>query len=146
MRAPKRDVTPPWLRPVTDRLSPTITTLVVVSALGFAAYLLVNPLREPIERHLVLGPSAFRGGEPWQVLTALFFHLEPISYLFGLLGLWFVGATLERQLGRTRFLIIFLVPALLANVVMAAMMLVPSIRPEQYYGFGLGVLALFVAF
>ena len=148
MRAPSRDVTPPWLRPVTERLSGTITALIVVSAVAFAAYLLVTPLRQPITDHMVLNPAALAGGEPWQIVTSLFFHLDPISYLFALLGLWFVGATLERQLGRNRFLIIFFVPALLGNLTMAALMLLPAGQgvQERYYGFGLGVLALFVAF
>ena len=145
MRAPSRDVTPPWIRPVTDRLSPTITTMVVVSAVCFAFYLLVGPLRLPIRDHLALTPNALRGGEPWQILSSLFVHLDPISFFFNLIGLWFVGATIERQLGRTRFLLLFFVPALMGNLAIAGLTLVME-RGEIYSGYGLAVLALFVAF
>ena len=64
--------------------------------------------------------------ELWQVVTSLFVHLDLWSFFFNLLGLWFVGATIERQLGRTRFLMLFLVPAVLGNLVMAGMMLIPG--------------------
>ena len=57
-----------------------------------------------IETHLALGPAALLGRpvpELWQLVTSLFVHLEPWSFFFNMLGLWFVGATIERQLGRT---------------------------------------------
>jgi membrane associated rhomboid family serine protease len=145
MRAPSRDVTPHWIRPVTDRLSPTITTLVILNAVLFSAFLLVKQLRVPIQDHLALTPYALSGGEPWQLLSSLFVHLDPISFLFNLIGLWFVGATIERQLGRTRFLAIFFVPALLGNLTIAGVTLLTR-GAELYSGFGLAVLAMFVAF
>lgn len=145
MRAPSRDVTPPWIRPVTDRLSPTITVLVVVNALVYSAFLLVAPLRMPIQDYLALTPNALAGLQVWQLASALFVHLEPLSFFFDLLGLWFVGATIERQLGRTRFLVTFFVPALAGNLAIAGLVLLTK-RPEIYAGFGLAVLAMFVAF
>jgi len=148
MRAPSRDPTPPWFRPVQDRLSPTITTLVVIYAVLFALYAVVKQSRMFIEMHLALGPAALLGRpvpELWQVVSSLFVHLEPWSFFFNVLGLWFVGATIERQLGRSRFLILFLVPAVLGNLVMAGMMYLTR-SGELYAGSGLAVLALFVAF
>jgi membrane associated rhomboid family serine protease len=148
MRAPSRDPTPPWFRPVQDRLSPTITTLVVTNALLFALYAVVKPSHAFIENHLALGPTALQGRpipELWQVVTSLFIHLEPWSFFFNVLGLWFVGATIERQLGRTRFLTLFLVPAVLGNLVMAGVMRLTGAE-QLLAGCGLAVLALFVAF
>jgi membrane associated rhomboid family serine protease len=148
MRAPSRDPTPPWFRPVQDRLSPTITALVVVNALLFALYAVVKPSQAFIDAHLVLGPAALLARpipEVWQVVTSLFFHIDLWSFFFNLLGLWFVGATIERQLGRTRFLMLFLIPAVLGNLVMAGLMLIPG-HGERFAGSGLAVLALFVAF
>ena len=87
-------------RRVTERLSPTITTLVVVNALAFAFFHVVGPSKMFIAEHLALGPMALAGGELWQLVTSLFVHLDDAaSFFFGLLGLWFVGATLERELG-----------------------------------------------
>jgi len=145
MRSPSRNQNPPWMRPITERLSPTITALVVANTLILVLYIMVAPTRMFIQEHLALGPAAFAGGEPWQVLTSLFVHLEPVSYFFNILGLWFVGVAIERQLGRRRFLAIFFGSALLGNVVMATLMLVLG-HAELHAGSSLGTLALFVAF
>jgi membrane associated rhomboid family serine protease len=145
MRAPSRDPTPPWFRPVSERLSPTITALVVVSAISFAAYALVVRARWLFQDHLALGRHAFAGGEVWQLFTSLFVYLEPIAFFFNLIGLWFVGATIERQLGRPRFLLVFFVPSLLANATIAAVLLLTD-SAKLFAGCGPGVLALFVAF
>jgi membrane associated rhomboid family serine protease len=145
MRAPSRDPTPPWFRPVSERLSPTITALVVVSAISFALYALVRPVRLVFEDYLALGRDAFARGEVWQLASSLFVYLDPIAFFFNLIGLWFVGATIERQLGRTRFLVVFLVPGLLANAAIAAVLLMNG-SPQLFAGCSPGVLALFVAF
>ena len=133
------------MRPITERLSPTITTLVVANTLVLLLYIMVRPTRMFIQEHLALGPAAFGAGEPWQVVTSLFVHLEPVSYFFNVLGLWFVGAAIERQLGQRRFLAIFFGSALLGNVVMAGLMLALG-QGELHAGSTLGTLALFVAF
>lgn len=148
MRAPSRGPSgsPPWLRPVTDRLSPTITTLVVVSVLTWAFYALVKPARPLFESHLALRPSVLIVPEPWQVLSSLFVHLDPLSLFFNMLGIWFVGATIERELGRKRFLILFFVPALLGNLLIAVGMLFSLPGSMIHAGSGLSVLALFVVF
>lgn len=145
MRAPSRGPTPPWFRPVSERLSPTITALVVVNALTFALYAVVKPVRPVVDNHLALGPAALAGGEVWQLITSMFVHLEPWSFFFGLIGLWFVGATIERQLGRQRFLLLFLASGILGNLAMAGLLILTR-TGELFAGPHLGVLALFVAF
>lgn len=148
MRVPSRDPTPPWFRPVQDRLSPTITVLVVVNSLLFALYAVVRQSRMFIEGHLALNPASLKGRpipELWQVVTSLFVHLEPWSFFFNLLGLWFVGATIERQLGRTRFFILFFGTGVLVNLIIAPLMLVIP-GESLFFGSSMAVLALFVAF
>lgn len=131
------------MRPITQRLSPTIRNLVVVEAVLYGLYIMAAPLRAPITAHLALGPMV-AAGEFWQPATALFVHLDLWSFIFDLIGLWFVGATIERSLGRWRFLLIFLGAGLAANVVMA--LLVAALQwPAIYAGCGDCVLALFVA-
>jgi membrane associated rhomboid family serine protease len=151
MRAPSRhDPTPRWMRPLTDRLSPTITVLVVINALTFVFYAFVSTMAGPtrqfiqnlVENHLVLGRAAFARGEVWQLVTALFVHLHPVAFFFDIIGLWWVGAALEREVGRARFLALFFLSAVLANAVMAGLFVVVGGLP--YSGCGAGVLALFV--
>lgn len=134
------------MRPVTERLSPTITALVLTSVVIFAFYAVVKPIRLFVEAHLALGPGALAGPEPWQLVTSLFVHLEPFNLLFNLLGLWFVGATIERELGRRRFLLLFFVPAVTANLLMAVAMWQGLGGAHWVGGSSLAILALFVAF
>ncbi|NJR42571.1 MAG: rhomboid family intramembrane serine protease, partial [Akkermansiaceae bacterium] len=59
--------------------------------------------------YLVLFPRA-------HVTAIIGFIFIPIPIpAFILIGLWFVGALLERQFGRTRFLVLLFVPAIAAN-------------------------------
>jgi membrane associated rhomboid family serine protease len=135
------------MKPVTDRLSPTISTLVILSVLSFAFYALVQPKRLFIETHLALNRNALAGPEPWQLVSSLFVHLDGLTLIFDLIGIWFVGATIEREMGRTRFLLLFFVPALIGNALMAAGMFLNLPNSGGVVaGCALSVLALFVAF
>jgi len=131
------------MRPISDRLSPTIRNLVIVLAVLFGLYVMAGPLRGPMSAHLALGPLV-AAGELWQPASALFVHLDLLSFVFDLIGLWFVGATIEHSLGRKRFLLIFFGAGLGANVAIAAL-LVALHWPGIYAGCGDAVLALFVA-
>jgi membrane associated rhomboid family serine protease len=146
MRGPARHQhTPDWVRPLTQRLTPTITVLVVLNAFLFAFYALVKPARMFVQDHLALGPAVLAGLELWQLVTSLFVHLDPISFFFNLIGLWFVGATIERELGRSKFLVLFFVPAVIGNAVMAVLWAAAG-SSDVTSGSSLGVLSLFVAF
>jgi membrane associated rhomboid family serine protease len=141
-RSPGRHPAPAWLRPFTERLSPTIRNIVVVDAVLFALYVMAEPLRAPLADHLALG-SRIMAGEVWQPLTALFVHTGFLYFFFNMLGLWFVGATIERIYGQRRFLLIFFGTGLLANLVLTAAIAVQI--PLAGEGCGNSVLALFVA-
>lgn len=134
------------MKPITDRLSPTITALVIVTVVAALFYIVITPIRGFITAHLALNAAAFLGPEPWQIATALFVHLDPLSAFFNLLGIWFVGATIERELGRRRFLLLFFVPGLVANLVMAAGLAFVLPGPQVIAGSSMAVLGLFVAF
>jgi membrane associated rhomboid family serine protease len=132
------------MRPITDRLSPVIKFLVIANALLFAYYLFARQSRDFILLHLALSPNLL-AGEIWQPVTSLFVHLDALNFFFNMLGLWFVGATIERQLGTRRFLTIFFLTGVVSNLVMVAL---------AYYagstlvaaGCGSAVIALYVAF
>lgn len=135
-----------WTRPIVERLSPAVKALVIANALVYAAYVLVAPLRPFITAHLALGPGFLRG-EVWQPLTALFVHRDLLAFVFDIIGIWFVGATLERIQGTRRLTIVFFVSGVLSNVATA---LVSHLRPfgagDVFDGCSSAVLALFVAF
>ncbi|MBN2573976.1 MAG: rhomboid family intramembrane serine protease [Deltaproteobacteria bacterium] len=131
------------MRPFTQRLSPTIRNLVVAESVVFGLLIMAKPLREPAVLHLALGPGVW-AGELWQPLTSLFVHFELWSFFFNMLGLWFVGATIEHVLGRRRFFLLFFGTGLAANLAVAGLMALLG-RPSANPGCGDSVLALFVA-
>lgn len=67
------------------------------------------------------------GADQWyRVLTSAFLHLEYWHIGFNMLSLWWIGAPLERLLGRTRYLALYLVSALGGSA------LVLLISPESF--------------
>lgn len=141
---PGRPTQPPWLRPITERLPPTIRSLVILYAILYGLYVMASPIRPLFSQHLALGPW-FATGEFWQPITSLFVHLDPLSFFFDMLGLWFVGAAVERSLGRRRFLILFFGTGILTNLVVAFLMVLFEAF-SLFAGCGDAVLGLFVAF
>lgn len=54
-------------------------------------------------------------GAWWQLITNAFTHADTLHIAFNMFALWILGPQLERLLGRTRFLAIYLVSALAAS-------------------------------
>jgi membrane associated rhomboid family serine protease len=57
-------------------------------------------------------PIAVAGGEWWRPLTAAFLHIGPVHLALNMLAVLVFGSELERQLGRWRFLVLYLLSAL----------------------------------
>jgi membrane associated rhomboid family serine protease len=51
-------------------------------------------------------------GEWWRVFTAAFLHIGPVHLVFNMLALLLFGSELERQVGRWRYLALYLLSAL----------------------------------
>lgn len=100
------------------RLSPAIRALLIAEAAIYAVYLLVRPLRPMMEAHLAVGPRLFVG-EYWQLVTAIFLHLDPQSLFWNVVGIWWAGADVERAQGTRRMLALFLVGGVLTNLTYA---------------------------
>jgi membrane associated rhomboid family serine protease len=140
----RRGPDPAWMRPITDRLSPAIRILIIIDAALFAFYAVVKEIQPFFDEHLALGPRMV-AGEFWQPITSLFVHIDFINFAFNVIGLWFVGATIERNLGTRRFLLLFFACGMVANLVQGTLSVVLG-RPQLFAGCGNAVLGLFVAF
>jgi membrane associated rhomboid family serine protease len=139
----RRSSAPAWTRPIAERLTPTVKALVLTQTVLYLFYLFVPQSHPLFEGHLAVGPGLFHG-ELWQPLSALFVHFNFLGFVFNLIGLWFVGAFIERTNGTRRFLQLFFGSGILAFVALA---LVARLRPTALgEGCSYAVLALFVAF
>jgi membrane associated rhomboid family serine protease len=68
--------------------------------------------RSPVFTDLAQMPVLVQLGEWWRLLTAAFLHIGPLHLAMNMLALLLFGSELERQLGRARFLALYLVSAL----------------------------------
>lgn len=144
---PRRRSPPPqWARPLVEKLTPTVRTLVIVVTLAFLFFAFTAPLNPWMVAHLCLGPGFFQG-ELWQPVTSLFLHTRFTGWLFTVIGLWWVGAFIERTRGRNFFLGLLLGAGVAANLAAAAVSLIPAvglgIRSD---GAAFALTAVFVAF
>jgi membrane associated rhomboid family serine protease len=69
-------------------------------------------------------PVAVADGQWWRLFTAGFMHLSIIHIAFNMVALWSLGRLLEGQLGRWRFLMLYLV-SLLAGSTASYLLAVP---------------------
>ena len=60
--------------------------------------------------------EAVETGRYWQILTPTFLHFGWMHWLFNCLWLWMIGRMLEPYLGMFKYLLLFLVTALAANI------------------------------
>src|SRR5579863_2041181 len=115
---PRRAARTSGSRPIIGRLSPAIRALLIAQAAIYAVYLLIRPLRPMMELHLAVGPLLF-AGEYWQLVTAIFLHLDYVPLFWNAVGLWWAAADIERTQGTRRMLALFLVGGVLSNLTYA---------------------------
>jgi membrane associated rhomboid family serine protease len=142
----RRSAPPSWTDRIVERLTPAVKVFVIVIALLYAFYVFVRDARPLIETHLALGPRLF-AGEVWQPITSLFVELNPLGFVFNVIGLWSIGASMERMQGTRRFLLLFFISGVLANLAIAGVYYLLRIAPVYYDdGCWFPVLAMLVAF
>ena len=74
-----------------------------------------NPLDNtfsPLFAQLAQIPVLVQLGEDWRLVTAAFLHIGPLHLVLNMLALLVFGSELERQLGRWRYLAVYLVSLL----------------------------------
>jgi membrane associated rhomboid family serine protease len=106
------------------------TTVLTTSliAVNIAVFVLINAtggLNGEVGRRLIELPSSalyssnYEGiaqGAYWQLITSTFTHVEILHIALNMIGLWIFGSFLESELGRWRFLSLYLVTGLVGSV------------------------------
>jgi membrane associated rhomboid family serine protease len=89
-------------------------------------------------------------GEQWRMVTAIFLHGGILHLLMNAYALWIFGPVVERELGRARFLLIFLATGLFASAASYAFASQPVDQPVQVSvgasGAIFGVVGAFVSY
>ena len=63
------------------------------------------------EKGALYGPLV-AAGDWWRLFTAMFLHYGPIHLAFNMLALWFFGGAVEQAIGRSRYLLVYVVSGL----------------------------------
>lgn len=89
---------------------PTVVTytLIAINVLMFG----LQTIAPGLERQLVLWPPAVADGQWWRLFTSAFLHYGIAHILFNMWALWVIGPSLEKWLGRWRFLGLYVLSAL----------------------------------
>lgn len=96
---------------------PAVTTalLVVTTAVYLVQGICSMLLGLSLPAWLGLSSGGFMQGQYWQFLTYQFLHGGPLHLLFNMLMLGFLGAEVERSVGRRHFLVLYLLSGLLGG-------------------------------
>jgi membrane associated rhomboid family serine protease len=86
-----------------------VVTAISAVTVGNAA---TDNYQSPVFADLAQMPVLVQLGEWWRLITAAFLHIGPVHLVVNMLALLLFGSELERQLGRWRFLGLYLVSAL----------------------------------
>ena len=152
VRAPRRGS---GLRAAASRWGTVTLTLIAINVVmflvtavsaGLAGNAPLENYRSPVFADLSQYPLAVEFGEPWRLLTAAFLHIGLLHLALNMLALLVFGSELERQLGRWRYLALYLVAALGGST--AIQLLGDPLRPvagasTAIYGL-LGALGVFM--
>ncbi|MET0801317.1 MAG: rhomboid family intramembrane serine protease [Actinomycetota bacterium] len=85
-------------------------------------------------------------GQEWRMLTAIFLHGGILHLLMNAYALWIFGPVVEREIGRVRFLLIFLTTGLCASAASYAFASNPQQVSVGASGAIFGVVGAFVAY
>jgi membrane associated rhomboid family serine protease len=85
-------------------------------------------------------------GQEWRMVTAIFLHGGILHLLMNAYALWIFGPVVERELGRTRFLAIFLTTGLFASAASYAFASAPAQVGVGASGAIFGVVGAFVSY
>ncbi|MCH8854338.1 MAG: rhomboid family intramembrane serine protease [Planctomycetes bacterium] len=92
-----------------------VSTILLVINVGL--FLIAPRVRGGLFEALIMDAELVLRGHIWRILTACFLHWSMNHLLFNMIGLYCFGAALEHQWGRRRFLAVYLIGGVLANVV-----------------------------
>jgi membrane associated rhomboid family serine protease len=88
-----------------------VVVLVAVNAAIFAYEVLRPHVRDEFEDFFGLSAAGIEEGRWWQLITHAFLHANIWHLLFNMIALWFAGRIVERVMGTSRFLALYVASA-----------------------------------
>ncbi|RKY23166.1 MAG: hypothetical protein DRP62_06470 [Planctomycetota bacterium] len=99
----------PQMRMSFPRITPVVKWLLIINIAVFFASIVIRPLGDFLFTWCSVYPASLAMAlQPWRLVTYQFLHGSIGHILFNMLGLFFLGPTLERHWGGRKFLIFYL--------------------------------------
>lgn len=115
---------------LTGSVSTTIK-IIIVNVLVFILVRITASFYPAILDFLSLKPSLIIHGKAlWTLLTSVFMHAGFMHLFFNMLSLWFIGAFVERIIGRKRFFWFYIIAGIIAGLFFALL--------AGLFGYGIG--------
>ena len=124
--------------------------LVIVSTAIYIGLVLLRAFQGALAAKIyalcILTPEAVRHGWVWQFLTYGFVDLEPLSFLFTMLSVYFLGSAVQERIGSRAFLELYLSSLVCAGVLGFAFSLTGVIGQGAVLGAGAAANAVLMVF
>lgn len=124
--------------------------LILITLAIWVAIILLWALARPLAGVLLfvgqLSPKSVLHGWVWQLLTYPFVHLDPRHIIFALIGLYFIGSSVQERIGSRAFTEMYLSSSVLAGIVGVLLSMTGRIGHGDAMGAGAGVNAVLMVF
>jgi membrane associated rhomboid family serine protease len=127
-----------------------VREIIIGSAAIYIVILLLQAFAKPIgDSVLILGtlnPEAIHRGWLWQFVTYAFMYVDPMDFVLSLMGIYFLGASVEQIIRRPRFYALFFGTLISSAVIGYLLSFAPVIAKGPAYGSGAAANAILMVF
>ena len=122
-------------------LGSTVIYVIVLLLEAFA-----KPLGNTILALGILTPDGIRHGWLWQFVTYAFMYVDPMDFVLSLVGIYFLGYSVEERIRRPRFYGLFFGSIVFSALIGFALSFAPVIAKGPAYGSGAAANAILMVF
>jgi membrane associated rhomboid family serine protease len=122
-------------------LASTAIYIVILLLVSFA-----EPTGQAILMYGRLDPAAIRSGWLWQFVTYAFMYVDPMDFVFSLVGIYFIGGAVEDRIGFGRFYGLFFGSLILSGIAGFLLSLTHVIAQGPAFGSGAATNAILMVF
>jgi membrane associated rhomboid family serine protease len=127
-----------------------VRQIILASTAIYIVILLLVSFAEPTGQALVtlgrLDPAAIRSGWLWQFVTYAFMYVDPMDFVFSLVGIYFIGGAVEDRIGFGRFYGLFFGSLILSGIAGFLLSLTHVIAQGPAFGSGAAANAILMVF
>lgn len=128
----------------------SLRNVIIVSTAIYIALVLLRAFQPDLAAKIyaigVLTPEAVRHGWVWQLLTYGFMELDPKSFLFTMLSIYFIGSAVQERIGSRTFLELYFGSLIFSGLAGFALSFSGVLAQGPAYGAGAAANALLMVF